>query len=229
MDRQFIQDHHVVDRYLNGTLSADEEEAFEESYLSDPVVLEELELAERLKRGMFDASTGSALGHGRRNGWFGVFLSPQYAAAASLLFVASLVLAGVLYTQNVALRQRPASFDFRNAVTRLVPLVNTRSAGPIEIASPRPNELTVLEVDVALAEYDSYRATLDRTGDGASRRVLQQDGLAADSDGYLLVGMPGRLLTPGRYELLIEGRQAGWAVDRFETASEISLRIVMAE
>lgn len=224
MDRQYIQEHRIVDRYLNGRLSAEEERAFEEYYLSDPVLLEELELAERLKRAV--VSTGEHE-RGRRGGPFGVFHSPQYAAAASVLLAASLVLASVLYVQNMSLREQGPGFDFASAVTRLVPLVRTRSAAPIEISSRDSNEWTVLEVDVSLADYDLYRVTLERLeGEGAAGRVLELDGLAADGEGYLLVGMPGRLLTPGQYELRVEGRQDAWAAERYEMADEIALSVV---
>ena len=35
MDRQYIRDHQVIERYLSGALTADEEQAFEEAYLGD--------------------------------------------------------------------------------------------------------------------------------------------------------------------------------------------------
>ena len=36
MDRQYIRDTQVIERYLQGRLTAAEEQAFEEAYLADP-------------------------------------------------------------------------------------------------------------------------------------------------------------------------------------------------
>ena len=54
MDRRYIRDNQVIERYLKGTLTADEERAFEELYLGDPDLLDEIQLVERLGQGLKD-------------------------------------------------------------------------------------------------------------------------------------------------------------------------------
>ena len=48
MDRQYIEDHNVIERYLKNQLSVDELEAFEDAFILDPDLLEEIDSAEAL-------------------------------------------------------------------------------------------------------------------------------------------------------------------------------------
>ena len=56
MDRKNTQHAELVERYLQGRLSPEDEQAFEEAYLADPRLLEEVQLAERLRAGFKDAA-----------------------------------------------------------------------------------------------------------------------------------------------------------------------------
>src|SRR6185295_14428367 len=51
MDHTYIDEQHVVDRYVRGTLPAEEAARFEEHYLSCQDCLDQLDLAESMKRG----------------------------------------------------------------------------------------------------------------------------------------------------------------------------------
>ena len=68
MDRRYIRDNQVIERYLKGTLTADEERAFEELYLGDPDLLDEIELVDGLARlrmsGPPAESNGPVAAHG---------------------------------------------------------------------------------------------------------------------------------------------------------------------
>ena len=52
MDRQYIDDHQIVERYLQGRLAADERERFEQYYLEHPEMVDELERTEALIAGL---------------------------------------------------------------------------------------------------------------------------------------------------------------------------------
>ncbi len=52
MDRNYMNLHLVVDRYLQGTLQDDEKTEFEERLLWDEELMDELDLAERLREGL---------------------------------------------------------------------------------------------------------------------------------------------------------------------------------
>jgi len=51
MNRQYIADNQIIERYLMDKLSQAERIAFEQFYLSDQQTLDDLELAQRLYKG----------------------------------------------------------------------------------------------------------------------------------------------------------------------------------
>ena len=83
MDRQHIREHQVTERYLNGTLSPDEERAFEVAYLADPELQQELDLAENMRAGFkdFGASPSVERAAPKPARWLGFVSSPRYALA----------------------------------------------------------------------------------------------------------------------------------------------------
>src|SRR5262245_23426824 len=145
MDRRQIRDEQVIERYLKGALTAAEEQEFEEAYLADPQLLEELELAERLRDGLKESSrTGVAVGRASpRRRWRDVVASPRYGIAASLVAAAALVSTAVLLVQLQGVR--PGAPAAAQTHTRLLQLVSVRGAdNPNEIAAPAPGEWTGL-------------------------------------------------------------------------------------
>jgi|SRR5688572_20306518 hypothetical protein len=211
MDRQHIRDAQLIERYLNGTLSAAEEQAFEEAYLADPELLEELEVAERLRAGLRDLNAAdSAERAAPRARWLDLASSPRFGIAASLVAVAALASATVLYVQNQGLRDG-STFTVATQ-TRLLPLVSVRgAANPNEIAAPARGEWTVLLLDAGFGDYDTYRAVLARR-DGAE--VLRLDGLTPTYEGLLALGMSGDVLSPGDYEVRLFGGRRDWPATR---------------
>lgn len=228
MDRQYIHDHQVIERYLQGRLTSTEQEAFEAHLLSDPVVLDELELTERIRQGMQDIGDpdqlrSSVAGNGPPR-WLWMLSSPRYAAAASVMLVASLVFSGAVYRQNVDLREAQPLVA-QSSVTRRVPLQSVRGAAANVVPARSDEEWTVLLVDPGL-EYAVYRASVMRREQEASVEVWQQSGLEVGYDGDLAIGLPGRVLTPGEYEVRIAGRMSDWPAGRgFEESRRIPFRI----
>lgn len=219
----------MIERYLQGRLTADEEQAFEEAYLSDPALLDELALTERLRHGLrhaeaADARPGHAAdGAGRRARWRRTFGSVPYAAAATVLLGISLAFSAALLVENRNLDavQGPSAGA---APTRLVPLVTVRGDGANRVEAPPSGEWAVLLVDAGFTEYAAYRATLIRAADGAEEQVARLDGLSPTYDGRVGVGVPGSALTPGDYELRLEGRVPG-ADGRFEPITRTPLTV----
>ena len=56
MDKKYIERHGMVDRYLQGTLPESEVAGFEERLTWDQELLDEVELAERLRAGLRGAT-----------------------------------------------------------------------------------------------------------------------------------------------------------------------------
>ena len=110
MDENHIKRHLVVDRYLQGTLSKGEAAEFEERLVWDRELIDELDLAERLRAGLREAIGGkgyaAAAGRVSIGDWLSTLFSvPQYAAAASFVLAATLT-AGVLLSPFGAGRGR---------------------------------------------------------------------------------------------------------------------------
>jgi hypothetical protein len=210
MDRKKIQDEQIVERYLAGKLALAEEQAFEEAYLADPGLLEEVKLAERLREGLADLPDPQrAALPAQRPRWLDVAGSPRYGIAASLVAAAALLASAVLYFQGSGLGAA-TGVGGANPM-RVVPLVSVRGAGDANaIAAPKSDEWTVLLLDPGFADYDRYRAVLVRGGE----EVLRVDGLSPTYENMLAVGLPARVLEPGRYEIRLEGGKRDWPTNR---------------
>lgn len=206
MDRNYIEQHLLVDRYIQGRLEGNEEEAFEERLVWDKALVDEVELAERLRAGMKDASTanadfGEAPGFDLAAAISGLLAVPQFAAAASFLLAVTLTI-GVLTSPFVDLGRQSVDSGLQ---TDILPLFATRSDAAVSLTTD-PDTWTVLLVDV-MGDYPAYRVTVHRDEPGAEA-IWMQDGLMPTYPESLAVGMPGSVLTPGRYVLTIEGAMA---------------------
>jgi hypothetical protein len=226
MDREYIREHQVIERYLRGGLTPDEERAFEEAYVGDPKLLDEIELVERLQQGVKDLGAAGAIDRptadgGTRPSWL---FSKQWAMAASLLLVVSLAVTGNLYRENASLRQeQPLSAGVN---TRLLPVLTLRGAPETVLEAPEADDWAVLLVDPSFTQHDSYRAVVTRISEQQRSEIWSVGGLEPEYQDQLAIGMPGRLLMPGQYEIAITGRMNDWPADRAEPVSQIPLRIV---
>lgn len=224
MDRQYIRDHAVIERYLSGALTAEEEQAFEEAYLGNPELLDEIQAAEGLREGIKKLDAAGILERLRAPArWRQWLASPQYAAAASVLLAVSLGFSAMLYRENLVLRQD--NFSQVSPSTRLVRLEAVRGGDPIEISAPAPDELTVLQLDSGTVAYDTYRGTLTRRAGAQSEPIWSRADLMA-SDDRILMTVSGRSLQPGDYEARLEGRMNDWPAERFEEITRMDLTVV---
>jgi hypothetical protein len=209
MDRQYIRDNQIIERYLQGRLTADEETAFEEAYIGDPDLFQELKAADLLRRGLeLNEEDTSALQ--RPTPTARADTAPRYALAASLVAGIALVWSGYLFVENRALRGDAFAANIAPA-GRVVPLLTVRGGAPNQIEAAATNDWTVLLLD-PFVPYDRYGATLTRRG--ASAELLVVDGLTPSYEGQLAVVVPSRLLTPGEYDVVLTGRMRDWPEQR---------------
>ena len=228
MDRQYIRDHQVMERYLKGTLTENEEQAFEEAYLEDTELLDELQATERLRAGFKDLDAGGRLGHSRPPArWLRAIASPQYAAAASVLFAVTAVFSTMLYRENLTLREQ--TFAASSTVTRFVTLETLRGGAEIEFVAPPAEEFIMLLVDAGPTRYDAYRAELLRIEAASPQTIWSADGLEPTRDGEIGIGVPGRMLTPGRYEASVRARMNDWPPERSDEVARVPVRVVARE
>jgi hypothetical protein len=209
MDRQYIRDTQVIERYLQGRLTAAEESAFEEAYLGDAELLKELETAELLQRGLkaLEPAPGNEQPHyGSARTAAG---SPRYALAASLVAGIALTSSSYLYLENRVLREGAAPPD-TVAGARLVPLVAVRGDNAYVIEAATTGEWIVLLLDPGFTPYDRYRAAVVGRDTPASEELFSVDGLTPSYEGMLAVVVPNGRLTPGDYEIVLAGRMRDW-------------------
>jgi len=230
MDLDYIAQNLLVERYLQGRLSAEEQAAFEEALLSSEDLLDQLESAELLQQGMNDVATlEQAQPASARPFWLvSMFNSPRYAMAASFLLLVSLGVSSTLLHQ---LGQRDGS-EFSITSTQIVPLVSVRGApGNQSVNTLRideRNEQTVLMLDPGFEQYAHYRATVYRLQAGAEpTQVVQVDGLQPGYEEMLALALSSRVLEPGDYQVTIEGWRDEWpAGHAFKRIDTVPLRVV---
>ena len=113
-----------------------------------------------------------------------------------------------------------------SGAARLLPLAAVRGAAGIELQAPDPSEVAVLLVDPGAAQHDVYRAVVSRRTEQAEAVVWAVDGLTVGYEDQLAVAMPGRLLMPGEYELVVEGRMKDWPATRGSDVERLAFTIV---
>lgn len=216
MDRQHIREGQIVERYLQGKLSAAEEQAFEEAYLGDADLLAELEAAERLRDGLKDLhEVERGARPPPRARWLELAGSPRYGIAASVVAAAALVASGMLFVQNRGLESAVTAPLAAASNMRLLPLVSVRGAGDANvIGAPASDEWAVLLLDPGFADYDRYRAVLVRVDGAAEQEILRLDGMTPTYEQQLALGLPGRVLAPGAYEVRLAGGRRDWPAGR---------------
>jgi hypothetical protein len=105
MDHEHIESHHVADRYLQGKLTPEEADRFEEHYLSCQECLGRLDRAERLQRGLKRAAAEDAarLAAVRQAGFFATLArlgrSRPAGLAVAALFIVLLLPAMLAYRE----------------------------------------------------------------------------------------------------------------------------------
>ena len=132
MDETHTTENMLVERYLEGKLTAEQATSFEEQFLSSDELLNELEAAERLGQGLHDMSAleNAQVTKKPASNVVSLFRSPHYAMAASFMLLVSLGVSSVLLQKNAHLSE----FDSNRAVpTEIIPLVSVRGAAGNEL------------------------------------------------------------------------------------------------
>ncbi len=198
MDRNYIERHLVVDRYVKGTLADTELAEFEERLVWDETLIEEVQLAEKLIEGLKGVQLAGELpaSSGLFSRLAGYLATPQLAAAAS--FVLGIGVASVLLF--------PATPPTGGGTTTTIVALDVLrgSGGPtIDVDGAA---WTVLLVETPPGDA-AYRVTIVADGSGTDA-VWQQSGLRPAFADSLSIGLPGRLLVDGQHLLSVE-RSAG--------------------
>lgn len=213
MDRAFIENNQIVERYLTGKLPYKGAQDFEQYCRQHPEILEELKFGERVNAGLrlLEAS-------GRPAGWEEPKLPWwrrwETTAATGVVCLGLAIWLGVLagkYTDRkqdiAALEQRLQEGPLRapgDAQTlRLTP--DRAGPGGPALATLRiedPTSLIELRIDVSYAKQNAFRMTFDKK-DGT--RVGTVYNLLRDSNGELRMAVNSSALRAGDYKVSIVG------------------------
>lgn len=212
MDRRYIDDHHVVARYLANQLTAEEREAFEAYYPEHPEVVQEMEAAARFKVGLMKLrETGELsqlLQREQRPRW-------HYFAAAAALAALAIGTFLIIDRTPVSHPVLAATLDALRATNGAAPTVTAQyailrtrgSAVDAEIALPPSEQAIELRVlPEFAARPERYRVELFRmSADDSMQSVAELGGLAPDIDNFVPVFVDATRLHAGQYRLTIAG------------------------
>lgn len=214
MDRKYIDDHHIVARYLADQLPDAEREAFEACYLDHPEIVRDLEAAARFKVGLAQLrDSGELDGLLQPQPWF---RQQRYLAIAAGIAIVSL---GALFWTTS--RREPPDPWLVASATALV----DRSGGPLPIVATYPImrtrsssydadiELPPSEQAIALrvlpeveAVPPRYRISIYSIADDDSLHEAGVIGnLTPDSEGFVPVYFNTARIARGRYQLTLAG------------------------
>ena len=218
MDRRYIDENQIVDRYLMNQLSGEETETFEQFYLEDPEFVREIENRKRFIRGLREADRTGLLQLGDNETsslwrWLPV-MRPPFPAVAAVSAAILLMVTVLQYNQIARLQSVNAEHVSQigqlmapQVNTLLVPLGLTRGvatgARPVIRVHLSPEvEQVILSLNIEMLNFDNYRLSLNREGAG---QLWSGDSDSAPP----AVVLPAGLLIPGDYYLQIYAARSG--------------------
>jgi hypothetical protein len=213
MDRNYIDNRHVLARYLADQLSEEELREFEEHMIAHPEIVRDLEAAARLKVGLRKLnSTGELTTLLKPRPWF---RDTRYFALAASITVVAL---------GVTLWLGRSTFEAPRLVSSLNSLAD-RSGKPLKIAntyailrtrgSSYDAEIELLPTQQAIelrvlpeveAHPARYRVAIARIADDDSLTSVGAVGdLSPADDGFVVLYFDSSRFSRGRYRLTIGG------------------------
>lgn len=208
MDRQYIDDHHIVARYLADQLPEPEREAFEAYYLEHPDMVREIEATARFKVGLAQLrDSGELAALLKPTPWYARRLYLAVAAAAIVIIGMVFYIRTAtppLMAANVAALAGPSTIASSHIVLR-------RRGSPLdaEVTLPRGGEAIELRVLPEFVATDArYRVSLARIDADSREQISAIDHLPAGDDGMVTIYLNAPRIAPGDYEVTIASDQA---------------------
>jgi hypothetical protein len=211
MNRQYIDDHDIVARYLAGQLSDQEREQFEALFAQDPELLKELNKTAQFKAGLIDLKQSGALDRLLKlRPWW---QNPKSVAAAASI---ALLLIGAALWLNTEQQPRPLlagsisqlshGLKASVAIAASFRIERTRTSS-YDATIKIPNDGAVIELKVkpeVAATPAKYRVAFG-AADGSSTNLVALNGLIPDANGFVSVYLNAAGFSPAVYELKISG------------------------
>jgi hypothetical protein len=192
MDDEYINQHDIALRYLQGKLTPEETVEFEEYILDKPKLLEQLEVDSVLKIHLPNVHIINTSSPKIRKpfGWFSTPLRASVATAFACVFI--------LW---VAVPKKEFSATHFTASPDIVYLETFRSAGNTqEISVDNSHRSILLVIDLSGLPEKMYSFKLF---DQNEIERMDKNGLSTNSLGELIISLPTKVLNSGDYILLI--------------------------
>jgi hypothetical protein len=212
MDRDFILQNQIVERYLGGRLPIKGVQDFEHFCRTHPELLDQIGLGERINAALrlLEAGGRSAPWEQRpQRRWEQLPVLVALSVLCAALAVTTLWMLNRLSVQG----RKSQSLEQQLAAQPLDPALSTRrinvtpsrtapSTHPVAVIGGAAAELADVYIDMSWSRYPSFNLTIDRIDQG---RVAILHNLQKDSNGVLHLALNSSALGPGDYELTIEG------------------------
>ena len=230
MDRQYIDDNHIVARYLADRLSDEECAAFEAYYLEHPEIVTEIETTARFKAGLEELQRSGELDvlvAGRPRAFNFRYLAAAAAVAAVAVGIAFYVsrptsISPLLAATPTMLR---ANGGTQLSIVSTYQIMRTRSTAADAIVQlPATAQAIGLEILPEVeAPAASFRVSLARIDGDQEQQLAQVERLSTNESGFVEVYLDSRGLRPGRYVVRLTSDASANA-----SASVFSLRVESA-
>jgi hypothetical protein len=212
MDREFIEKHQIVERYLSGKLPLKGVQDFERFCRDHPQVVDEIKLAERLHAGMrlLEASGHPPGLQETKQVWWRRLEFTAGLALLALVLATGLWALGSRYAdrgERIAALEKQVETGSLQAPTRSRTITVTPNRVPSNQVSLRLQlqdtaELVELLINVSYARFNTFRVTIDKKDQGRGGTI---HNLLRDSNGNLRLIVNSSALRPGDYKVVIEG------------------------
>ena len=212
MDRKYIDEHHIVARYLADQLSDAEREAFEAYYLEHPEMVREMEATARFKAGLASLADRGELTQLINS-------RPARSTGHWLALAAAVTAVAIGVTYFVRTSAPPSSMVARMEALNLpigitVRVERTRGLADVDFELPPAGTAVALQIAPDFeANPPMYRVSLTRESDDDARPQAELDRVAAD-DGIITVYLDRSTLERGVYRLSVEGAEGTDAADQ---------------
>ena len=210
-DRAFIEEHRLLDRYLEGKLPFKGAREFERWCADHPEYIEEIHLSGRTRAGLelLEASgRPQDLSEPGTPWWKTLWFSIGLAATALICAIGFFALLG----KNALMERKLSAARAQLSLGTMMPPVSEEQVRVAPDHSPGLDHagimvhrnapvLYALRIDMSYAREQRFRVTVDKRDQG---RALVINNLTKDSNGELRVSFNTSALAGGRYDIRIE-------------------------
>lgn len=212
MDREFIEKHQIVERYLSGKLPFKAAQDFERYCRDNPDVLDDIKLSDRLHAGLrlLEASGQPPGPQEPQIAWWRRIEFTAALAALSVVLAIGLWILGAKYSERgdkiTALEQRleigSLQAPTRTRTINITPDRVPTSRAQATLRLKETAELVELFINVSHARQNAFRVKIDKKGQARAGTI---HSLLRDSNGNLRLIINSSALRPGDYKVAIEG------------------------